>query len=79
VDVRRGDVISVGGTLQNMRSQMENIKCEVDWVLTFLDEGLISIGFEDFNKLDKAEFATVKNSERRNSCLNPMFLSKAHY
>lgn len=50
--VRRGDVVNVNGTLRYLRSQLEKLKGEVDWVLTRVDEGLKSIGLEEFSNLE---------------------------
>jgi len=64
MDVRRGHMMGISGNLQNMRSQLEKIKGEVDRFLALVDEGLKSFGPEEFNNLEKVDFDMVKHRAR---------------
>lgn len=59
-----------------MRSQLEKIKREVDRVLTLVDEGLKSIGPEEFNNLDEANSVAENFQRGPNSHQNPKLYPK---
>lgn len=52
--------MEVYGALQNLRSQLENMKGEADRVLAIVDEGLTFIWRERVSKLDHADLIKKK-------------------
>lgn len=49
-------MVEVSGALQNLRSQLVKMKGAMDQVIAIVDEGLKSIGPEEVNNLEQADF-----------------------